>query len=329
MNDKGCKDKMIKRYLGILFIVSLLGAMITPTALAAVYTLPTNGDSVVGSDDTAAVKMGDTATTFAQRNDIGYYQLLEANPYLDPLHISSVSRLLVPHQTILPDAPREGIVVNLAELRMYYYPPDSNTVVIFPVGIGRIGDQWQTPVGELTIIEKTKDPEWRVPEAVAADMVKRGKPLPEVIPAGPDNPLGAYRMRLSNITYLIHGTNHPYVVGRRTSAGCIDMYPDDVEQLFNMVPVDTKVTIVDQPFKAGWLNGKLYFEAHRPLREDRFYYTGHYDSLWNAALNNATAKRTALVDWNEIITLAEKEAGVAEVVGEVATPQAQAAYLNS
>ncbi len=315
---------MAKRYLVCLLLAGLLGAIIAPTALAAVYNLPANGDTVVGSDKNAAVKMGDTATNFAQRNDIGYYQLLEANPYLDPLRMSTASRLLVPHQAILPDAPREGIVVNLAELRLYYYPPGSNTVVIFPVGIGRIGNAWQTPIGELTIIEKTKDPEWRVPQSVAEDMIKRGKPMPEVIPPGPDNPLGAYRMRLSNITYLIHGTNHPYVVGRRTSAGCINMYPEDVEQLFNMVPVDTKVTIVDQPFKAGWLKGKLYFEAHRPLREDRFYYAGRYDSLWNEVLKNATAERVASVDLNKIVTLAEKETGVAEVVGQVAIPQTQA-----
>jgi L,D-transpeptidase ErfK/SrfK len=307
----------------IFFIIGFLSVIITPTALAAVYTLPANGDNVVGGEDqNAAVKVGDTATTFAERNDIGYYQLLEANPYLDPLRMGTVSRLLVPHQTILPDAPREGIVVNLPELRLYYYPPGSNTVVVFPVGIGRIGDRWQTPIAELTIIEKTKDPEWRVPQSVAEDMIKRGKPLPEVIPPGPDNPLGGYRMRLSNLTYLIHGTNHPYVVGRRTSSGCINMYPEDIEQLFNMVPVDTKVTIVDQPFKAGWLNGKLYFEAHRPLREDRFYYAGRYDSLWNEALNNATTKRVASVDWNEIHSLAAKEMGVAEVVGEAATPSA-------
>jgi L,D-transpeptidase ErfK/SrfK len=317
---------MAKRYLVcVLFLAGVLGLMTTPTALAAVYTLPANGDTVVGSDKTDGVKVGDTATTFARRNDIGYYQLLEANPYLDPLHMSSVSRLLVPNQVILPDAPREGIVVNLAELRLYYYPPGSNTVVTFPVGIGRIGGQWQTPTGELTIIEKTKDPAWRVPQAVAEDMVKRGKPLPEVIPPGPDNPLGAYRMRLSNLTYLIHGTNHPYVVGRRTSSGCMNMYPEDIEELFNLVPVDTKVTIVDQPFKAGWLKGKLYFEAHRPLREDRLYYAGRYDSLWDEVLKNATTQRTASVDWAEIQTLAQKETGVAEVVGQMATPQTQPA----
>lgn len=308
-----------------LLMAGLLGVITASTALADVYTLPAEGDAVVGSNKMVGVKVGDTTSSFARRNDVGYYELLEANPYLNPMSISGSSRLLVPHEFILPDAPREGIVINLAELRLYYYPPGSNQVITYPVGIGRIGGQWQTPTGELTITRKQKDPDWRVPESVVVDMAKRGITMPAVVPAGPENPLGAYLMRLSVKGYLIHGTNRPEVVGRRTSSGCVNMYPEDMEQLFNMVPIDTKVTIVDQPFKAGWLNGKLYFEAHRPLREDRLYYAGRYDSLWNEALNNATATRVASVDWNTVQTLAQKEMGVVEVVGGVPTAQQLAA----
>lgn len=310
---------MAKPYLACLF---LMGWMTTTTALAAVYALPPKGDAVVGSNLVAEVEKDDSLTMVAERNDAGYYELLEANPDLDPLHLKENTQVLVPHQIILPNAPRVGIVINLAELRLYYYPPGSNKVITYPVGIGRIGDQWQTPTGELTIVEKQKDPEWHVPQSVLDDMVKRGKTMPEVIPAGPNNPLGAYMMRLSNEDYLIHGTDHAYVVGRRTTAGCVSLYPEDIAQLFNMVPLDTKVTIVNQPFKAGWLNGQLYFEAHKPLREERFRYTGRYDNLWNEALNSATAKRAASVNWSTVQTLVKNETGVAEVVGTVATQPA-------
>lgn len=302
----------------------LLAFIVTP-AFATVYNLPENGDNVVGSNDVAIVKMGDNLSAVARRNDVGYYEMLDANPQLDPMRLSAGTRLLVPHQRILPDAPREGIVINLAELRLYYYPPGSNTVVTYPVGIGRIGTGWQTPTGQLTIIQKKQDPDWRVPQSVAEDMAKRGVILPDVIPAGPDNPLGAYMMRLSNYTYLIHGTNHPDAVGRRTTSGCIRLYPEDIADLFPQVPVATKVIIVNQPFKAGWLNGQFYLEAHEPLREQRATYAGHYDSLWNAAIDDATANQAASVDWTKVQDLVKKQTGVPKVIGQVVAPQAVAA----
>ncbi len=315
---------MLKKWLCCVLLVLVM----TP-AFAIVYNLPINGDTIVGSNQVATVKIGDNLSAFARRNDAGYYELLEANPRLDPMRLPSGMRLLVPHQFILPDAPRVGIVINLAELRLYYYPPGSNTVMTYPIGIGRVGGNWQTPTGQLTVIQKKQDPDWRVPRSVAEDMAKRGIILPEVIPAGPDNPLGAYMMRLSNYTYLIHGTNRPQGVGRRTSAGCIRMYPEDIEELFALVPVSTKVTIVNQPFKAGWLNGQFYFEAHEPLREQRATYAGHYDSLWNAAINDATANRAASVDWSKVQSLVKKQTGVPEAVGLAAGQPAVAAADGS
>ena len=316
---------MAKRYLMYLFLFGLM----TATAFGAVYTLPAKGD-VVGSNQVTTIKKGDSVSKLAERNDAGYYELLEANPDLDPMHLRSGAQVLVPHQIILPNAPREGIVVNLAELRLYYYPPRSKKVIIYPVGIGRPDNNWQTPTGEMSIVDKQKDPDWVVPQSVLDYMAKIGTPLPEVVPAGPDNPLGAYRMNLSKEDYLIHGTNHPDVVGRRITAGCISLYPEDIEPLFNQVPVGTKVTVVNQPFKAGWLNGQLYFEAHRPLREERYRYAGHYDNLWKEALNNAIAKHTVNIDWSTIQTLVKNETGVAEVVAPVAvaaaTPTQPAAH---
>ncbi|MCD6045794.1 MAG: putative exported protein [Gammaproteobacteria bacterium] len=297
----------------------LLAFIVTP-AFALVYDLPSNGDTLVGSNEVLPVKAGDSLSTFAYRHDAGYYELLEANPRMNPMHLTAGMRLLVPHQFILPNAPREGIVINLAELRLYYYLPGSNKVMIYPIGIGRVGGNWGTPVGQLTVIQKKQNPDWRVPPSVAEDMAKRGVILPGVIPAGPNNPLGNYMMRLSNWSYLIHGTNKPAGVGRRTSAGCIRMYPEDVEQLFAEVPVGTKVNIVNQPFKAGWLNDQFYFEAHEPLREQRTTYAGRYDDLWNEAINSATASRAASVDWSKVQTIAKIQTGVPQVVGQAAQP---------
>ena len=323
---------MLKKWLGTdnavkQWLYCVLLAFITTPAFALVYDLPANGNDIVGGNEYANVKTGDSLSTFARRNDAGYYELLEANPKLNPLHMTSGMRLLIPHQFILPNAPREGIVVNLAELRLYYYQPGTNTVLIYPIGIGRVGNSvnWGTPVGQLTVIQKKENPDWHAPQSVIDDMAKRGIVLPKVTPAGPDNPLGNYMMRLSNWSYLIHGTNKPDGVGRRTSAGCIRMYPEDVEQLFAEVPVGTKVNIVNQPFKAGWLNNQFYFEAHRPLREQRVAYQGHYDDLWNEAIKNATDNRAASVNWGIVDTLVEKQTGVAEVVGQAASQQAVAA----
>ena len=313
----------IKSFFKLKTVITLFAALtLSSEASALIYNLPANGDNIVGENQVATVKVGDSLSSFAQRNDVGYYELLEANPRLDPMRIASGSRLLIPHQFILPHAPREGIIVNLAELRLYYYPPDSGKVVIYPVGIGRIG--WQTPVGQLTVIQKKENPDWRVPPAVAEDMAKRGVILPPVIPAGPDNPLGNYMMRLSNYTYLIHGTNHPPGVGRRTSAGCIRMYPEDIEQLFAMVPMGTKVTIVNQAFKAGWLNGKLYLEAHTPLREQRAEYAGRYNSLWQEAITAATRNQSANVNWNVVQDITKKQMGVPQAIGLASTPAAVA-----
>ncbi len=317
--------KAVKQWL----YCALLAFSATP-AFALVYDLPTNGNDIVGSTEYANVKMGDSLSSFAQRNDAGYYELLEANPKLNPLHMTGGMRLVIPHQFILPDAPREGIVINLAELRLYYYQPGSNKVLVYPIGIGRPGNgNWGTPVGQLTVIQKKENPDWRAPQSVIDDMARRGIVVPPVIPAGPDNPLGNYMMRLSNWSYLIHGTNRPEGVGRRTSAGCIRMYPEDVEALFAVVPIRTKVTIVDEPFKAGWLNNQFYFEAHVPLREQRVAYAGHYDDLWNEAIKNATTSRAATVNWNTVHTLVKKQTGVPQVIGQAASLQAVAAAATA
>lgn len=302
------------------YALVLTSIMMTSTVVAATYQLPANGDNVVGNDRVAGVKISDSLSTFAERYDVGYYAILEANPNASPFRLYNGIRLFVPGQFILPDAPREGIVINLAELRLYYYPPNSNTVVTYPIGIGRIGDGWQTPTGQVPITEKIQDPVWRVPPSVIADMARRGKTIPETIPPGPENPLGAYMMRLGQTSFLIHGTNRPDTVGRRTSAGCIHLYPEDIEQLYNAVPLGTQVTVVNQPLKVGILQGQLYLEAHSPLLEQRAEYAGQYDNISRTMLQRALANQTANVDWTKVQLLTQTQTGIPTVIGTATGP---------
>ena len=191
--------------------------------------------------------------------------MIEANPGVSPENPQPGTMLIVPSRYVLPNVPRVGIVINLAEMRLFYYVPLSKKIMSFPIGIGRLG--WNTPIGKYKIIEKTKDPKWIAPESIRRWRAKQGVEIPKVWPAGPDNPLGQYAMRLSNPTYMIHGTNQPDGVGRRVSSGCIRLYPEDIEKLFKNVPMDTRVRLINQSYKAGFYRGHLMVESHLPLQE--------------------------------------------------------------
>ena len=237
------------------------------SATATVYPLPSKSHDVVGRIYRVHSRVGDTFTTLGQRYDVGYYELLEANPKIDPEHIPSQTLITIPAQYILPPAERQGIVINLSELRLFYYPKDEKIVVTEPVGIGRIG--WETPKGKTKIVKKQRHPTWYSPKSVREWRAKQGVILPKVVPPGPDNPLGDYALRLSWPAYLIHGTNDPSGVGRRVTAGCVRMYPDDIALLFDRVESGTVVHIIDEPYKIGWQNDQLYLEAHVPLEEKK------------------------------------------------------------
>lgn len=241
-----------------------------PPAPSDSFLLPPQGTDVVGKVQITTAHHEDTLSDIARRYDLGFEEIVAANPGVDPWLPGEGTRIILPTQFVLPDAPREGLVLNLAAMRLYYFPA-ANTgeparVITHPIGIGREG--WRTPLGRSRIIEKTVQPTWTVPESVRREHASQGDPLPAVVPPGPDNPLGAYAMRLSLPSYLIHGTNQPYGVGIRVSHGCVRLYPEDIARLFPEVPLDTAVKIVNQPYVAGWLNGQLYLDAHPPLAED-------------------------------------------------------------
>lgn len=209
----------------------------------------------------------DTLADIARHFGLGFQALRDANPDIDPW-LPPVDRdVLLPLAFILPEAPRSGIVLNLAAMRLFYFPPDRpDEVWSYPVGIGREG--WETPRGVAKIVRKEANPNWIVPPSIRQEHAQRGERLPSIVPPGPDNPLGAYALRLSFPGYLIHGTNKPYGIGLRVSHGCIQLYPEDIAALFPHVSVGTEVTIVDQPYLVGWRQGELYLQAHAPLRQD-------------------------------------------------------------
>lgn len=246
----------------------LLSVLAWP-AWAMTYRLPPEGEDLVGKVSIVHVREGETLIDIAREHGLGYSEVVAANPGLDPWLPPTGAEVVLPTHYILPSAPREGIIINIAEMRLYYYPPGadgSRMVMTFPIGIGQEG--WATPLGITRIISKAEDPPWVVPASVRREHAEAGDPLPAVVPPGPDNPLGRHALRLGWSSYLIHGTNKPFGIGMRVSHGCIRMYPEHVERLYRMVPVGTPVWVIDQPVKIGRSGGELFVEAHPPLSEN-------------------------------------------------------------
>jgi L,D-transpeptidase ErfK/SrfK len=203
----------------------------------------------------------------ARRHGLGYEDIVRANPAVDPWLPGDGTRVVLPTRFVLPPGPRSGIVLNLAEYRMYYFPqPESGkpaVVMTWPMSIGRM--DWATPLGTTRIVAKVKRPTWYPPQSVRKEHEADGRPLPRTVPPGPDNPLGEFAMRLGLPGYLIHGTNRPAGVGMRVTHGCIRMFPEDIEFLFGHVAVDTPVRIINEPVKLGWQGDQLIMEVHRTL----------------------------------------------------------------
>jgi L,D-transpeptidase ErfK/SrfK len=213
----------------------------------------------------------DTLLEVARRFKLGYVEMVAANPGTDPWLPGEGTEVVLPTVHLLPDAPREDIVINLADMRLYYFPDSGSPPRSYPIGIGR--DGLTTPLGTTEVLRKRKDPTWHP----TARMREEDPELAEVVPPGPDNPLGSRAMYLGWPTYLIHGTNKPAGIGRRSSSGCIRMYPEDAEELFDLVAIGTRVTVVDQPIKLEWIDGELFMEAHpTQLQSDELEVEGRF-----------------------------------------------------
>jgi L,D-transpeptidase ErfK/SrfK len=274
------------------------------------------GQSVVGAVQVVAASKDDTLTDIARRFNVGYEEILRANPKVDPWLPGEGTEIIVPSQFVLPNAPYTGVVINIAAMRIFYFPPvkagERTVVITHPIGIGKVG--WRTPEGVTKIVRRQKDPTWRVPVSVRKEHHDNGEDLDPVIGPGPDNPLGKYAFYLQWPSYLIHGTNKPAGVGLRSSHGCIRLYPEDIEQLFNMVPIGTQVRVVNQPFEFGWGDGQLYLQPYDVLEDDARDWNKAQRKLLSkelaATLQQELKRQHQQIDWELVASLTRNPRGV-------------------
>jgi L,D-transpeptidase ErfK/SrfK len=287
-------------------------------AHATVYPLPTGDASIVGEDQTVVTVYADTLYDLADKYSLGSEEIIRVNPGVDPWIPGAGKTVIVPGRHILPPGSREGIVVNLPEHRLYYYPKPkrdgSREVITYPVSIGKM--DWRTPLGLTHVIQKIKDPVWYPPESVRKEHVANGDPLPALVPPGPDNPLGKFALRLAagNGTYLIHGTNNPIAVGLPVTHGCIRMYPDDVAALFPLIPVGTPVRLINEPLKVAWVDGELMLEAHPPVNAEGQSFEPDLDQF-SELLQRAVGDTTVAIHWDYAREVLQKADGVIATVG--------------
>ncbi|MEZ3497980.1 L,D-transpeptidase family protein [Pantoea sp. KPR_PJ] len=254
--------KMIRAFASM----ALALAAFSQSAFAVVYPLPAANSRLIGENIEITVPQDNKLPleAFAAQYQMGLSNMLEANPGMDVYLPQAGKKMIIPQQLILPDAPREGIVINSAEMRLYYYPKGTKTVVVLPIGIGELGKD--TPVNWTTTVQRKKDgPTWTPTKAMHAEYAARGESMPAVFPAGPDNPMGLYALYIGRL-YAIHGTNANFGIGLRVSHGCVRLRADDIKWLFDNVPVGTRVQFIDQPVKATVEpDGSRYIEVHNPL----------------------------------------------------------------
>lgn len=246
----------------------LAGLISVVPAHAEIFELPPEGHDVIGAVSTISARQEDTLVDIARRHGLGYEDIVRANPDVNIWLPGEGTEIVLPTRYVLPAGPREGVVLNLAEYRLYYFPEPKDgepaVVMTYPISIGRM--DWETPLGLTTVISKVRNPTWYPPQSVRNEHAAEGNPLPRIVPPGPKNPLGKYAMQLGLPGYLIHGTNRPAGVGMRVTHGCVRLFPEDIDFLFGHVDVSTKVRIVNQPVKIGWHGDVLIMEVHPVLK---------------------------------------------------------------
>lgn len=325
---------MIRR----LLIITTSLAVTTPLS-AAIYDLPAEGHDVVGAVSTIIATYDDTLVDIARRHGLGYQDIVRANPEVNVWLPGEGAEIVLPNRFVLPPGPRIGLILNLAEYRMYYFPEAKTGEVAkvhtYPMSIGRM--DWDTPLGITSIVAMAKNPAWYPPQSVRDEHAADGDPLPRRVPPGPENPLGTRALRLGIPGYLIHGTNRPAGVGMRVSHGCVRMFPEDVEFLFDRIRVNTAVRIINVPIKIGWDGEMLVAEVH-PLLEvpqrlpeetaeqieqlDADVELPDIESVSKDPLTYATeqfiiatAERAGRMDWALIEALVQRADGIPEAVG--------------
>jgi len=277
---------------------------------------PKLNDEVVGEVQITRTTAQDDLPDIARRFNVGYNEIQRANPGVDMWVPGAAREVIIPTQFVLPDAPHVGIVVNIAEMRLYYFPSRNEqgkeVVYTYPLGIGRVN--WQTPSGVTTVVRKVVDPVWRPPADILEEHREDGDPLPAAIRPGPDDPMGTRALYLGWPEYAIHGTNKPVGVGMRVSHGCMHLYPEDILQLYNLVPLGTEVRVVNQPFVFGWHRGDLYMQAFGPLAGDQRDWQHRTRELleqaMGAEIRQQLQERNEQVRWDLALELARDPEGI-------------------
>ena len=332
----------------IRLLTSMLVTALPVAALAEQFELPPEGNDVVGAVTVITARADDTLLDIARRHGLGYEDIVRANPDVDTWLPGEATEVLLPSRYVLPPGPRRGVVLNLAEYRMYYFPEPKDgqpaVVMTYPMSIGRM--DWDTPLGLARVVSKVRNPTWYPPESVRAEHAADGDPLPRIVPPGPRNPLGQYAMRLSIPGYLIHSTNRPAGVGMRVTHGCIRMFPEDIRFLFDQVGVDTPVRIINEPVKIGWHGDELLMEVHRaldvaPVETDSGEITNQVlprDSMVQPERNiltalteqfvAATTTRAGELDWERAEDLLEHADGIPVPVGRTIKNAATSAAFD-
>lgn len=287
--------------------VAHAAAKATPKAAAgpAGSTYP----AIVGSMQTHVTVYEDSLVDLARKFGLGYTEIVSANPGVDPWVPGADKKIVLPTAHILPAAPHKGIVINLADQRLYFFREDGKTVDSVPLGIGNNG--WDTPKGTTKVVRKKKNPTWYVPKSVR----KEDPELPAIVRPGPDNPLGAHAVYLGWPAYLFHGTNKPYGVGRRVSHGCVRLYPEDIARLFGDIKVGTPVTVVDQPLKVTKMDGQLWLEIHpTQLQADEVEQTGKHTpskpAEFEFLITSAAGDDAQRIDWVKAKRAAMERRGI-------------------
>ena len=264
------------------------------------------GDDVIGRLAVIRLEKGDTLPDIARHFGLGINAISAANPAVDVWVPEAGERVVLPLNFILPDAPRKGIVVNLATMRLFQFKGDavSRLVSTYPVGVGT--KEKPSPTGPMYVARKATRPTWHVPASIAEAHRKKGDPLPATVPPGPENPLGEYALYLSKSGYLIHGTNKPASIGLKATNGCMRMYPENVKMLYDATPVNTSVVIVNQPYLVGLSNGVLYLEVHTPLEDSG---TTELEKMY-AKLRNIEKKSARTLDWKKVKQVQAEARGI-------------------
>lgn len=251
-------------------------------------------EDVVGTLQIITAGKDDTLSDIARRFNLGYEEIVSANPKIDPWLPGAGTRIVIPTQFVLPDAPRQGIVINLAAMRLFYFPKakpgEPQKVITHPVGIGRV--EWKTPEGTTRIASKKENPAWIPPLSIRKEHAEKGDPLPAVVPPGPDNPMGTHVLKFDWPSYAIHGTDKPPSIGLRGSHGCLRMYPEDIVSIYNDVPVGTPVRVVNQPRLLGWRERMLYLQTYPVLEDDK----RNHNALLKKSLSTVRSTPKAKID---------------------------------